>query len=243
MIVNYDDSDGWYDHVYSGVTNPSLSPADNLTNTVLGRSRGDPASRPVRRRARRRRTPLGGQQGRCGFGPRLPMIVDLAVREAERGRPQPERPGLDHQLHRVQLGACPRSPARSTRRSPRSDQTEHVPFDLAGMFDFGHGGDDGHSALGPVQLDPVSGQVDLTNADLSHRNLEHVNLSGAILTGANLEGSHLEDGFLPNANLTNANLRHADLRHADIDGVIWSNTICPDGSNSNSHGSTCMGHL
>ena len=34
MIVNYDDSDGWYDHVYSGVTNPSLSPADNLTNTT-----------------------------------------------------------------------------------------------------------------------------------------------------------------------------------------------------------------
>ena len=31
VIVNYDDSDGWYDHAYSGVTNPSLSPADNLT--------------------------------------------------------------------------------------------------------------------------------------------------------------------------------------------------------------------
>ena len=37
VIVNYDDSDGWYDHAYSGVTNPSLSPADNLTNTVLGK--------------------------------------------------------------------------------------------------------------------------------------------------------------------------------------------------------------
>ena len=35
-VVAYDDSDGWYDHVYSGVTNPSLSPADNLTNTVKG---------------------------------------------------------------------------------------------------------------------------------------------------------------------------------------------------------------
>ena len=33
VIVNYDDSDGWYDHVYSGVTNPSMSPADNLTPT------------------------------------------------------------------------------------------------------------------------------------------------------------------------------------------------------------------
>ena len=25
VIVSYDDSDGWYDHAYSGVTNPSLS--------------------------------------------------------------------------------------------------------------------------------------------------------------------------------------------------------------------------
>ena len=35
VIVAYDDSDGWYDHVYSGVHNPSLSPADNLTHTTL----------------------------------------------------------------------------------------------------------------------------------------------------------------------------------------------------------------
>ena len=33
-VTNYDDSDGWYDHVYSGVTNPSTSVADNLTNTT-----------------------------------------------------------------------------------------------------------------------------------------------------------------------------------------------------------------
>ena len=31
MIINYDDSDGWYDHANSGVINPSLSLADNLT--------------------------------------------------------------------------------------------------------------------------------------------------------------------------------------------------------------------
>jgi hypothetical protein len=35
IVINYDDSDGWYDHAYSGVTNPSLSSADNLTNTTL----------------------------------------------------------------------------------------------------------------------------------------------------------------------------------------------------------------
>jgi hypothetical protein len=33
VIIAYDDSDGWYDHQYPGIQNPSLSPADNLTNT------------------------------------------------------------------------------------------------------------------------------------------------------------------------------------------------------------------
>ena len=36
VIINYDDSDGWYDHVYSGVTNPSLvagrQPDGHVTN-------------------------------------------------------------------------------------------------------------------------------------------------------------------------------------------------------------------
>ena len=82
VIINYDDSDGWYDHAYSGVTNPSLSPADNLTNTVPGRSRRRTRPRGSAARARRRRRRSRGEQGRCGFGPRLPMLVDLAVREA-----------------------------------------------------------------------------------------------------------------------------------------------------------------
>ncbi len=56
MIVNYDDSDGWYDHVYSGVTNPSLSPADNLTNTEFSVSSTGTSGdvRAHRRRPRRR---------------------------------------------------------------------------------------------------------------------------------------------------------------------------------------------
>jgi phospholipase C len=60
VILAYDDSDGWYDHVYGGVTNPSRTVADRLTGA--GRcGTGTDA--------------LGGQQGRCGFGPRLPLLV------------------------------------------------------------------------------------------------------------------------------------------------------------------------
>ena len=59
VVVSYDDSDGWYDHAYSGVTNPSASVADALTGPGACGSG----------------TPLAGQNGRCGYGPRLPLLV------------------------------------------------------------------------------------------------------------------------------------------------------------------------
>ncbi|MDH2443347.1 alkaline phosphatase family protein [Amnibacterium sp. CER49] len=62
VVIAYDDSDGWYDHAYSGVTNPSNTVADALTGP---NACGDSTSR----------TPLGGEQGRCGYGPRQPLLV------------------------------------------------------------------------------------------------------------------------------------------------------------------------
>jgi phospholipase C len=59
VVISYDDSDGWYDHAYSGVTNPSTSAGDALTGPGACGSG----------------TPLGGQQGRCGYGPRMPFLV------------------------------------------------------------------------------------------------------------------------------------------------------------------------
>jgi phospholipase C len=64
VIVAYDDSDGFYDHVFSGVRNPSSGPADALTGT--GRC-GNAAPNAA--------NTLGGQLGRCGYGPRLPLVV------------------------------------------------------------------------------------------------------------------------------------------------------------------------
>jgi phospholipase C len=51
------DSDGWYDHAYSGVTNPSAGAGDALTGAGLCGTG----------------TPLAGQDGRCGLG--LPLLV------------------------------------------------------------------------------------------------------------------------------------------------------------------------
>jgi phospholipase C len=70
VVVAYDDSDGWYDHVYSGIHNTSNTsavpnppgPQDFLTGTGLC---GDTTANP----------PLAGQNGRCGYGPRLPLLV------------------------------------------------------------------------------------------------------------------------------------------------------------------------
>jgi phospholipase C len=69
VVIAYDDSDGFYDHVYSGVHNPSNTtaaptppgPQDFLSGTGLC----GPASA----------SPLAGQNGRCGYGPRLPLLV------------------------------------------------------------------------------------------------------------------------------------------------------------------------
>ena len=75
-------------------------------------------------------------------------------------------------------------------------------------------------------------------ATLAECNLKGVNIAGAYLPGANLSGSNLKG-----ANLTNANLAGANLKGANVKDVIWSNTICPDGTNSDANGATCVKHL
>jgi uncharacterized protein YjbI with pentapeptide repeats len=49
---------------------------------------------------------------------------------------------------------------------------------------------------------------------------------------------------LTHANLTGANLTGANLKGAiGLNTVIWSGTTCPDGTDSDNDGSTCIGHL
>jgi phospholipase C len=57
IVLAYDDSDGWYDHVTSPVINGSHDAAqDQAVCTAKG-------------------TTLGGYADRCGYGPRLPLMV------------------------------------------------------------------------------------------------------------------------------------------------------------------------
>ena len=98
----------------------------------------------------------------------------------------------------------------------------------------------------------------LNGANLSGTNLSHANLSHANLIAANLSGADLRHADLSNANLSGANLSGADLRHADLSNVnlsganmtgvdlphvTWKDTICPDGTNSDDNGNTCVNNF
>ena len=58
VIIAYDDSDGWYDHVMGPIVRQSNDSAnDGLVNASCGENLG------------------GGYSDRCGYGPRLPLLV------------------------------------------------------------------------------------------------------------------------------------------------------------------------
>jgi uncharacterized protein YjbI with pentapeptide repeats len=75
----------------------------------------------------------------------------------------------------------------------------------------------------------LSGELVAVDATLTDANLTdaaingYFALAGADLSGANLKGATVTGGFA-------------------LTGAIYSNTSCPDGSNSDSDGGTCVGH-
>jgi hypothetical protein len=258
-ILTYDDSDGWYDHAYSGVTNPSLSVADDLT----GSGQCGPRPQTV--------APLGSEQGRCGFGPRMPLMLISPCAAPDH---------VDHNLsdqssilNFIEYNwGLPSIPGSFDQALGSTDKAEGIPFDLAGLFDFSK------CNQPPLILDPDTGQIDLRNANVRGANLQHGDLSsaeannadfkgdkmngaflkGIDLAGASLQGVNLRGADLSNADATdarfrctnleradaeNANLTGAALQGANLHDVLWSNTTCPDGTNSNADGGTCAGHL
>jgi phospholipase C len=66
VVIAYDDSDGWYDHQAAPRVNASSTSSDALDGTGVCKARGmlpgvNSKGQPV--------------QGRCGYGPRLPLLV------------------------------------------------------------------------------------------------------------------------------------------------------------------------
>ena len=102
-----------------------------------------------------------------------------------------------------------------------------------GVFAWAANPGEDDSADGPELAGATLSEAGLTGADFANANLAGAKLNDANLVGADLSGADLSD----------ADLSGADLRGADLDDVTWSNTTCPDATNSDSHKSTCEGFV
>jgi phospholipase C len=129
VVIAYDDSDGWYDHAYSGVHNPSQTIADTLTGA---NQCGTGSS-------------LGGQQGRCGYGPRMPLLVISPWAKGNFvGHNLNDQSSI---LRFIQINwSLPRI----------SDSFSTIAGSLNDLFNFHNGG-----STPPLYLDPATGQPKL----------------------------------------------------------------------------------
>jgi len=139
IIILYDDSDGWYDHQMSPIVNPSavntgvVNDSDELNGPgVCGHG-----------------TPLAGIEGRCGYGPRQPLLVISPFAKTN---------FVDHTL------TDQSSVLRFIEDNWGTGQIGGGSYDqiagsLLNMFDFrqhGDGGEDGGNGI--LILDPTTGQ-------------------------------------------------------------------------------------
>ena len=104
----------------------------------------------------------------------------------------------------------------------------------------------------------VSFSANLRKADFSRSKITNASFEGAELIKSLFRKVKARGASFEGADLTRADLRGADLRGADMERAVlrgarlkgaklgeiqWKNTICPDGSNSDSHRNTCVGYL
>ncbi|MGA8116249.1 MAG: alkaline phosphatase family protein [Actinocatenispora sp.] len=125
VVLAYDDSDGWYDHVAPPLVNGSQ---DSDLDTPMCKAK--PAA--------------GGYADRCGYGPRLPLMVVS---------PYSRRNYVDHHL------TDQTSIIRFVEENWRANQIGDHSFDgragsMAGAFDFRH-----RPNTKPLILDPKTGAV------------------------------------------------------------------------------------
>jgi phospholipase C len=131
VVIAYDDSDGWYDHAFSRVHNSSTTPLDFLTGT--GQCL---AASPTR---------LAGQDGRCGYGPRQPLLViSPFVRENK----------VDHTL--TDVSSILKFAEDNWRLGSIDGSFDSMAGSLNAMFDFSNekSGDNSRKFF----LDPITGQ-------------------------------------------------------------------------------------
>ncbi|MHB1171561.1 MAG: phospholipase C [Lacisediminihabitans sp.] len=133
VIIAYDDSDGWYDHQMGPIVNQSNDPV----NDALAGGASCGAAQPA-----------GGYQDRCGYGPRLPLLVVSPYAKAN---------FVDHTV------TDQSSILRFVEDNWKTGRIGNSSFDakagsLINLFGFA-GASDRHSGTqGKLYLDPVTGE-------------------------------------------------------------------------------------
>ena len=138
VVIAYDDSDGWYDHALGQIVNQSNTEADVLSgpNSCGNSAAALPGVNPATTHA----------QGRCGYGPRLPLLVIS---------PWAKRNFVDHTMTDQSsiLRFVEDNWLRARRIGAGSFDTIANPID--NMFNFERPENGGH-----VLLDPSTGTVE-----------------------------------------------------------------------------------
>ena len=140
IIVLYDDSDGWYDHQMSPIINPSA------VNQAASQSNSDQLNGPG---VCGRGAPIAGIEGRCGYGPRQPLLVISPFAKAN---------FVDGTL--TDQSSVLRFIEDNWKTTSRigGGSFDQVAGSLLNMFDF-TGKDDQSHGDGHLFLDPVTGMV------------------------------------------------------------------------------------
>ncbi len=130
VVISYDDSDGWYDHQVGPVVNQSNDTAhDGLT---AAKTCGTDATRIA-----------GGYQDRCGYGPRLPLLVIS---------PYAKTNFVDHTT--TDQSSILRFVEENWKTGPIGNYSfDQKAGSLTNLFDF-----DRHHKADTLYLDPASGQ-------------------------------------------------------------------------------------
>jgi phospholipase C len=131
IVLAYDDSDGWYDHQMAPINNPSATVADVLN----GQGQCGSTS------AHHAKSPLAGEQGRCGPGPRQPLLVIS---------PYSKSNFVDH--HESQQSSIVKFVEDNWRLGRLPGSTDRLAGSLDSMFNFGS-----RHLNQKLILDPTSG--------------------------------------------------------------------------------------
>ena len=86
-------------------------------------------------------------------------------------------------------------------------------------------------------------EVSFSSVDLQGVDFSYTDFVSVDIIGTNLQGVDFRSAFLVNVYFVDSDLNGADLTDISHLGVTWSNTICPDGTNSNDNGNTCENNL